>query len=60
VRGLATLPKLALVGLVPVFWDQRIWLLMAALAIGSFSSHTSANIRYYSVLTGRLGERKSG
>ena len=60
VRGLVTVPKVALVCLVPVFWEQRIWLLMAALVIGSASSHTIARIRYYSILTGRPGERKSG
>ena len=60
VRGLVTVPKVALVCLVPVFWEQRVWLLMAALAIGSFSSHTTGKIRYYSILSGRSGERKPG
>ena len=60
VRGLATVAKVGLVCAVPFLWEQRVWLLMGALAIGSLSSHTTAGIRYYSILTGRLGERKSG
>lgn len=60
VRGLVTVLKVVLVCLVPVFWEQRVWLLMIVLAIGSLSSHTTAEIRYYSILTGRLAERKRG
>lgn len=60
IRGLATVLKVILVALVPVFWEQRVWILMAVLVIGSLSSHTTASIRYYSVLTGRPGERKPG
>jgi hypothetical protein len=60
VRGLATVLKVVLVGLVPVFWEQRVWLLMAVLAIGSLSSHATGRIRYYSVLTRRSAEHKPG
>ena len=60
VRGLVTVLKVGLVCAVVVFWEQRVWLLMAALAIGSLSSHAKAEIRYFSILTGRMGERKPG
>lgn len=60
VRGVATVFKVGVTCMVPLFWEQRVWLLMAVVAIGSLSSHTTARIRYYSILTGRLGERKPG
>ena len=60
VRGLSTVLKVGLVCAIPLFWEQRVWILMAVLAIGSISAHTTARIRHYSLLTGRQAERKSG
>ena len=60
VRGLASLVKIALVCLVPVFWDQRMILLMVVLVIGSLTSHMQARYRYYSILTGRMAMHKKG
>jgi hypothetical protein len=57
-RGLLTLLKLLLVALVPVFWTQRIWLLLAAVVIGSVGSHMSSRWRYHSVLHHRLFDHK--
>jgi hypothetical protein len=47
-----------LVALVPVFWTQRIWLLLAAVVIGSVGSHMSSRWRYHSVLHHRLFDHK--
>ena len=60
VRGLVTVAKVGLVCAVAVFWEQRVWLLMAALALGSLSSHATAEVRHYSIRTGRIGPRKRG
>jgi hypothetical protein len=60
VRGLVTVVKVGLVCAVALFWEQRVWLLMAALALGSLSSHATAEVRHYSLRTGRIGKRKSG
>lgn len=60
VRGLMTVAKIGLVALVPVFWDQRVWILLAVLAIGSVGSHAPTGWRYYSILTRSLGAHKKG
>jgi hypothetical protein len=49
-RGLLTMLKLALLGAVPLFWAHRVWLLLAALVIGSVGSHMPGRFRYYSFL----------
>jgi len=49
-RGLLTLAKLVLLALVPVFWAQRVWLLLAVVVIGSVGSHMPGRFRYYSVI----------
>lgn len=45
-RGLAVLVKLVLLVLVPVFWDARIALLIAALVIGVAGSHMPSEYRH--------------
>jgi hypothetical protein len=53
-RGLLTLAKLALVALVPWFWDYRLPILLAVVALASVGSHMPARFRYYSVLYGKV------
>ena len=45
-RGMAIMVKLTLLLLVPVMWDQRVWLLSAILIIGAVSSHVPRNYRH--------------
>jgi hypothetical protein len=59
-RGLITLAKMFLLLLIPLFWEQRIWILMTVLAIGSISSHMPGRFRYYSILSRDHGEFKKG
>jgi len=48
-RGLATIAKLVLLGLVPFLWDYRLAILLGVVAVGSVGSHMPARFRYYSV-----------
>ena len=48
--------KLALLCLVPLFWDQRIGLLLVILVIGSACSHMPGRFRYYSIMQHRIIE----
>jgi hypothetical protein len=54
VRGVATYVKLALIGSVWLFWDQRIWILSLVMVIGVVVSHAPARFRYYSVKDRRV------
>lgn len=45
-KGLAALLKLGLLLLVPVFWDQRLALLVAATIVAGIGSHMSARFRH--------------
>ncbi|MDP6355715.1 MAG: hypothetical protein QF473_11460 [Planctomycetota bacterium] len=60
VRGVATVLKILLILAVPFFWEQRVWILMVVLVIGSTSSHMSGKYRYYSLLRKSEGEQKYG
>lgn len=60
IRGLMTLAKILLLFLVPLFWQQRIWILLTVLVLGSVGSHLPTGFRYYSVLTGGLRAHKKG
>jgi len=61
IRGLATIAKIILVAAVALFWDVRVWLLTAAIIVGSVSSHMPGRYRYYSILHGRaIGSQESG
>ncbi|GAB6165813.1 hypothetical protein JCM19992_18130 [Thermostilla marina] len=53
-RGAATLLKLILIAVVPLFWPQRVWILLVVLAVGSVGSHMPARWRYHSFLHGRM------
>jgi len=45
-RGVAVFTKIGLMMLVPVMWDQRVPLLVAALVIGAVSSHLPRTYRH--------------
>jgi hypothetical protein len=45
-RGVGVLVKLVLLALVPVFWEARVSLLIAALMIGAIGSHLPARYRH--------------
>lgn len=49
-RGLVAVVKLTMVCLVPVFWEQRVLVLMVVLAIGAISSHMSGKVRHRRLL----------
>lgn len=46
VRGFAVLAKLVLMVLIPVFWEARVVLLLAALVVGVVSSHMPRQYRH--------------
>jgi len=54
IQGVATFVKLALIGSVSLFWDQRIWILSLVMVIGVVVSHAPGRIRYYSVKDRRV------
>jgi len=54
VKGLAVLAKLALLLLVPFFWEARVPLLLAVVALSSVGAHMPARFRHYSVLHRRV------
>jgi len=47
-RGLLTLAKLVLVGLVPWLWDHRLLILITVVILAGVGSHMPARFRYYS------------
>lgn len=53
-KGVLVILKLLLIAAVAVFWEQRLWLLLAALVIGSVGSHMPGRFRYYSVIHRRV------
>ncbi len=53
-KGVLVLVKLLLTALVAVFWEQRVWLLLLVLVIGSVGSHMPGRFRYYSFLHRRV------
>jgi hypothetical protein len=55
-KGLAVLIKLALLALVPFFWDQRVAILVLVVIVASVGAHMPSRFRHYSVLTGRILE----
>jgi len=60
VIGLATLTKLLLLFLVPLFWEQRIWILLAVLAIASVNAHMPSQYRHFSILTRNEAPERKG
>lgn len=55
-RGVGTLLKLMLLGLIAVFWEQRVLILSLIVVIGVLISHAPGRFRYYSVLYRRVVE----
>ncbi|GIX49356.1 MAG: hypothetical protein KatS3mg131_3567 [Candidatus Tectimicrobiota bacterium] len=53
-KGVMVLAKLVLIAAVARFWEQRLWLLLAALVLGSVGSHMPGRFRYYSLLHRRV------
>ena len=53
-KGVLVIVKLLLITAVAVFWEQRLWLLLAALVLGSVGSHMPGRFRYYSFLHRRV------
>ena len=53
-KGLMVLAKLGLLLAVPVFWEQRVALLLAVVGIASVGSHMPARYRHYSLLHRRV------
>jgi hypothetical protein len=53
-KGVLVLLKLLLIAAVAVFWEQRLWLLLAALVLGSVGSHMPGRFRYYSFIHRRV------
>ena len=49
-RGLMTLAKMALLCVIPFWWDYRLAVLLVVVVIASVGSHMPARFRYYSVL----------
>jgi len=50
VHGLVVLLKVGLLLTVPFFWDQRVWILILVLIIGSVSSHMPGRFRHRYVI----------
>lgn len=55
-KGLMVLLKLALLLLIPVFWEARVPLLLLVVAIASVGAHMPARYRHYSLLHRRAVE----
>lgn len=53
-KGVLVLLKLLLVAAVAVWWEHRVALLLAVLAIGSVGSHMPGRFRYYSIVHRRV------
>lgn len=53
-KGVLVLLKLMLVASVAIWWEQRVWLLLLVLVIGSVGSHMPGRFRYYSIIHRRV------
>jgi len=53
-RGLCVWGKILLLGCVPLFWDNRVPILIAVLVIASIGSHMPRRYRHFSILHGRV------
>ena len=53
-KGVIVLVKLGLLALVPVFWEARLPLLLAVVAVASVGAHMPARFRNYSLLHRRI------
>ena len=55
-KGIMVLVKLALLLMIPLFWEARVLLLLLVVAIASVGSHMPARYRHYSILHRRVIE----
>jgi hypothetical protein len=55
-KGIMVLFKLAVLLMVPLFWEQRLTLLLLVVAIASVGSHMPARYRHYSLIHRRAIE----
>jgi hypothetical protein len=53
-RGVLVFLKLALMCVIPWFWDDRVVILMVVVVLASVGSHMPGRFRYYSILHGRV------
>lgn len=53
-RGIMTITKLALLCMVPFFWDLRLPILLTVVVLASVGSHMTGRLRYYSVVHRRV------
>ena len=53
-KGITVLVKLGLLLIVPIFWEQRLALLLLVVGIASVGSHMPARFRHYSFLRLRV------
>jgi len=49
-RGLVAIIKISLLLLVPIFWQQRVFILILVLIIGAVSSHMTGRLRHKRIL----------
>ncbi len=54
VKGVVVVVKLALLLSVPLFWEARVPILLAVVALASVGAHMPARYRYYSILHRRV------
>jgi hypothetical protein len=60
-KGLAVLAKLLLLASVPLFWEQRVPLLLFVVVVASVGAHMPARLRHYSLLPqGAQGRAPAG
>ena len=50
-KGVMVLGKLLLLLMIPLFWEHRVALLLATVAVASVGSHMPSRFRHYSFLT---------
>ena len=53
-KGVCAVAKLAVLSVVPLFWDARVPLLIAVTVIAGVSSHMPARFRHYPLLRSRV------
>ncbi len=58
--GVSTALKLLMLALVPLFWEQRVWVLGAVIALATVNSHGPSGFRHYSVLTRKVEHERKG
>ena len=51
--GSMVLAKLVVLGLTPLFWEQRLALLLVVMVIGSIGSHMPGALRHFPLFPGR-------